>query len=101
MWTVIQTVIFIAVAWANIYFGWTQNGWLVAVWAGFAAYVLTSFPLTVYDWWVYRDERRARYAELKKAGIPYGWRRHLPWNSRAASRAARDREIAANRRIRS
>lgn len=96
-----QGAIFIAVAWANIYFEWTQNGWLVAVWAFFAAYVLTSFPLGVYDRWKYRDARRAEYAALKRAGIPYGWRVHLPWNSRTVSRAALDREIAAKGRVRS
>lgn len=95
-----QTAIFIAVAWANIYFEWTTNGWLVAVWAFFAAYVLTEWPLALYDRWKYREARREEYAAKKAAGIPYGWRVHLPWNSRAASRAARDREAAANRRIR-
>ena len=95
-----QAVIFIAVAWANIYFQWTENPWLVALWAGFAAYVLTSMPLTIYDWWTFRHERRAEHAAKKAAGIPYGWRRHLPWNSRADSRAALNREAASNRRIR-
>lgn len=49
MWTVIQTVIFIAVAWANIYFELTENGWLVAIMAFLAAWLLTVFPFKVYD----------------------------------------------------
>lgn len=80
-------------AWANIYFQWTTNGWLVGAWAAFAAYVVTVFPLTVRDWWIYRHARRAEYAEKKAAGIPYGWRVHLPWNSRAVSAVARKDEI--------
>lgn len=54
MWTVIQTVIFIAVAWTNIYFELTQNGWLVGLMAFGAAWLLTVFPFKVYDWIVYR-----------------------------------------------
>jgi hypothetical protein len=95
-----QAAIFIAVAWANIYFEWTTNGWLVGLWAFFAAYVLTSFPLAVYDWWAFRHARREEYAAKKAAGIPYGWRVHLPWNSRAASKAALNREVGSERRIR-
>jgi len=100
MFRMYQTAVFIAVAWANIYFEWTHNGWLVAVWAFFAAYVVTAFPLTVYDWWKFRHERREEYAAKKAAGIPYGWRRHLPWNSRADSRAALHRQVRPGGRIR-
>ncbi len=78
---VYQTAIFIAVAWANIYFQLVSNPYIVAVTAFLVAYSLTSLPLTVYDWWVYRDARRAEYAHRKAAGMTYGWRRHLPWNA--------------------
>jgi len=71
---------------ANIHFGLTTNGYIAGAWAFMGAYALTVFPFQIYDWWVYRHNRRAEHAMLKKAGIPYGWRRHLPWNSRAASR---------------
>lgn len=54
MWIVIQTVIFIAVAWTNIYFNLTQNGWLVGIMAFGAAWLLTVFPFKVYDWVVYK-----------------------------------------------
>jgi len=73
---------------ANIHFGLTTNGYIAGAWAFMAAYALTVFPFQIYDWWVYRHARRAEYAALKNAGIPYGWRRHLPWNSRAGSRGA-------------
>lgn len=70
---------------ANIHFGWTTNGYLAGAWAFMGAYALTTFPFHVYDWWVFRHVRRAKHAAMKEMGIPYGWRRHLPWNSRAAS----------------
>lgn len=73
---------------ANIHFGWTTNGYLAGAWAFMGAYALTAFPFHVYDWWNFRHVRRAEHAALKEAGIPYGWRRHLPWNSRAAPRSA-------------
>jgi len=75
-----------AVLSANIHFGLTDNGYIAGAWAFMVAYALTVFPFQIYDWWTYRHVRRAEYATLRKAGIPYGWRRHLPWNSRAASR---------------
>lgn len=88
MWLLFQGLVAFAVFSANIFFGWTTNGYIAGGWAFLAAYALTVFPFTVYDWWKYRHVRRAEYAMKKKAGVPYGWRRHLPWNSRAASLAA-------------
>lgn len=70
--------IMIAVVWANIYFQWTANLYLVGVWALCAAYGLTVIPVQIVDWWQTRDIRRAEYAIKKAAGLPYGWRRHLP-----------------------
>lgn len=79
---VCQVGIFIAVAWANIYFGWTPNGYVVAGIAVVAAYALTVFPLSIVDWWNYRGTRRQIDEEKKAAGMTYGWRRHLPWNAK-------------------
>lgn len=76
-----QTAIFIAVAWTNIYFQLIQNPYIVAMTAFLVAYSLTVFPLSVYDWWAFRDERRDEYARRKSLGMTYGWRRHLPWNA--------------------
>lgn len=78
---VYQTAIFIAVAWANIYFQWLPNPYLVAITAFLVAYSLTAFPLSVYDWWTFREERREEYARREAIGMTYGWRRHLPWNA--------------------
>ncbi len=78
----LQTAIFIAVAWINIYFSWASNPYIVAGWAVIAAYVLTVAPFQVVDWWRLRDVRREEYLRKKAAGIPYGWRRHLPWNAK-------------------
>lgn len=72
MWTVIQTAIFIAVAWGNIYFGWTQNGWLVGILAFGAAWLLTVFPFKVYDFVAYRIVplfRRDRHRILPPGGV--------------------------------
>jgi len=76
------------VLWTNIYFQWTDNGYIAGAWAMMACYALTVFPIQIYDWWMSRHVRRAEYRMKKSAGIPYGWRRHLPWNSRKASAAA-------------
>ena len=80
----LQTAIFIAVAWLNIYFSWASNPYIVAGWSVIAAYVLTVAPFQVWDWWNLRDVRRDERARKKAAGIPYGWRRHLPWNAKKA-----------------
>ncbi len=47
----LQIAILVAVLWANIYFAWTPNGYLAAVWAFCAAYGLTVIPIQIYDWW--------------------------------------------------
>jgi hypothetical protein len=81
-----QMAIMIAAIWANIYFGWTTNGYLAATWGFCAAYALTIFPVQIYEWRKNKDIRAAEYASKRAAGLPYGWRRHLPG---AYSRATR------------
>lgn len=66
---------------ANIHFQLTHNGFIAGAWAFMGAYALTVFPFQIYDWWVYRHVRRQENTRKKAAGIPYGWRRHLPWNA--------------------
>lgn len=67
MMRVIQTGIAIAVAWANIYFGWTPNGYVVGLMIFGALMVLTVMPFHIYDAVRYkllpllrRDRRRKR-----------------------------------------
>ena len=86
LWRIFQGMVMFAILSANIHFQWTSNGYLAGAWAFMGAYALTVFPFQIYDWWAYRHVRREEYAAKKAAGIPHGWRRHLPWNSRAASR---------------
>jgi hypothetical protein len=83
-----QMAIVLAVWFTNIYFGWMDNPYNVGATAVFAAMALTVFPLKAWDCWRFRKERRAKYAEMKAAGLPFGWRRHLPG---AGARAARRR----------
>lgn len=40
----IQVLIVVAVLFSNIHWQWTPNGYLAALIAGFAAYVVTIFP---------------------------------------------------------
>lgn len=79
---VIQALIAFAVVALNIRFKLTDNNYLVGAWAICAAYGLTIFPLQAYDWWAARHVRRAENAMKKQAGIPYGWRIHLPGAAR-------------------
>lgn len=76
-----QGAIFIAVAWANIYFQLIDNPYLVGGLCFLVAYALTVGPLHFYDWWTNRHFHRAEYKRRKAMGMTYGWRRHLPWNA--------------------
>lgn len=76
-----QAAIAIAVVWANIYFQWLKNPYLVGGLVFVVAYALTVWPLHALDWWTFREERREEYARRKALGMTYGWRRHLPWNA--------------------
>ena len=97
LWRIYQALIAFAVATANIVYGWTDNNYIVAGWCLMAAYAVTVFPYTVTDWWRSRHVRRAEYAMKKAAGIPYGWRRHLPRpkKPRGSSQQAAHRNIAS------
>lgn len=74
-----QGLVAFAILAANIHFELTKNAYIAGAWAFMAAYALTVFPFQIYDWWQYRHVRREENARKKAAGIPYGWRRHLPW----------------------
>lgn len=89
LWIVFQALVAFAVLSANVYFEITPNGYLASAWAFMAAYALTVFPFTVADWWRSRHVRQAENAMKKAAGIPYGWRRHLPRNAKAGSRTVK------------
>jgi hypothetical protein len=83
LWMMFQALVAFAVFSANIYFGLTTNGYIAGGWAFMAAYALTVFPFQASDWWKFRHARRAENAMKKAAGIPYGWRRHLPRKRRS------------------
>ena len=95
----LQMLIAIAVAWANIYFQITSNWYLVAAWAVCAAYGLTVIPVQIFDWWQARHIRREIYTERARQGLPSGWRRHLPGAyPRARRRAQAMQECGDNSR---
>ena len=81
LWKMFQGLVMFAILSANIHFKWTTNGYIAGAWAFMGAYALTVFPFQIYDWWRFRHARWTEHARLKTAGIPYGWRRHLPWNA--------------------
>ena len=85
---VIQLAIILAVWFANIRFGWMENPYNVGATAVFVAMAFTVFPLKALDWWRFREARRAKYAEMKAAGLAFGWRRHLPGADARARRVA-------------
>lgn len=64
---VIQTAIFIAVAWANIYFEVTPNPFVVGGFALIVAYLATAIPLHIYDWWKQLTLRREQARERNKS----------------------------------
>jgi hypothetical protein len=85
---VTQALVFLAFWFSNIYFGWMDNPYNVSASAAFLAMAVTIFPLKVLDWWRFRETRRAKYAEMKAAGLAFGWRRHLPGADARARRVA-------------
>jgi hypothetical protein len=85
LWKLFQGLVMFAILAVNIRFNLTPNGYIAGAWAFMGAYALTVFPFQIYDWWAYRHVRRSENARKKAAGIPYGWRRHLP--RRAVSRS--------------
>lgn len=90
LWMMFQALVAFSIISANIYFGFTQNGYIAAAWGVCGAYALTVFPFQIYDWWTYRHDRRRMYALAKEQGLTYGWRRHLPWNAKKSSRVRID-----------
>ena len=89
-WVLFQALVAFCILSANIYFGFTSNGYIASAWAFMGAYAVTVFPFQIYDWWQARHERRYMYRLAKEQGVPYGWRRHLPWNSKKSSRVRVD-----------
>ncbi len=98
-WRILQLSIIMGVLSANIYWGWTDNGYTASAWAFMAAFAVTTFPYTVYDWWITRNVRREENARKRALGIPYGWRRHLPWNSGPSRRVRRSSKVGSDSRI--
>lgn len=64
LWRLFQALVVFAVIAANIQWGWTDNGWLASVWAGFAALAATWLVGKAYD---------VQRFGLEAAGFP-GWR---------------------------
>ncbi len=95
---IVQFAIFMAIIWANIYFQMTENGYIATAWGICAAYALTVIPVQIYDWWRFRDARRAEYAERAKRGLPSGWQRHLPGAYARAARTAIDSQQRLDKR---
>lgn len=58
LWRLLQLSVAFAVYSANIYWGWTNNGYIASAWAFMAAYAVTVFPFTVHRWWVKRRLKR-------------------------------------------
>jgi hypothetical protein len=78
----LQVAAFVAVFYVNSLFAWTQNTNIVGAWGICLAYALTVFPFQAAAWWHDRHARAAEHARRAALGLPYGWKRHLPWNAR-------------------
>ena len=50
LWRLFQLAVMFAVLSANVYFGWTTNGYIAGAWAFMAAYALTTGPLKAWDY---------------------------------------------------
>lgn len=58
-WRIFQALIVGAVLSANVYWQWTPNGYLAAIWAGMAALALTWLLSKAIDLWRGWRQRRA------------------------------------------
>lgn len=54
MWKLIQLTTFLAVSFSSVYYGWGNDvsGLAVGVVSVFAAFLVTTIPLAIYDLWV-------------------------------------------------
>jgi hypothetical protein len=86
---VVQLTVAGLVIWAAIEIVGMENRNVAAIWGLCAAYALTVFPLQIWDWLKGKEARLGERARRESLGLPYGWKRHLPWNARKTEASLR------------